>query len=501
MPRHTPSQKQETATPKSTTASASVHQSRPSPVYDFHAARTGTATPHEVAQLQQTIGNRAVQRLMQPQTVQSPVIQRVYDPDEKVNSEPHLPKIRLVLLEEFTDTTFVDNFMARHPLIGEIKSGKEVPLGRIVFTARTVKQKQAITAAKTDTAIPDDLKGRLKSALQERLNRDRPSSHEEREFLDTNRDNSDVREKGKVALNQFRTVDDGELELFVTQLLRGDTGAQTLATTSKNFPLLVNYCYGRWQRAIQKGESYFVDDSEKGPHELTLRGREMTSDVPDIALGYTWVPDFKPEQLEAMKIGTEQGVSNIPSSVTSKVQTPTLSKMGTDHHLQDFVKGLEESDVSKHPVYFHQWVEWGLATKFDVYDNWKPWQRAFDSAVEGVLKLGGKIYFNLAGFPKFEIDQVRQSKFYLPWHNAKDPDKSFSKEHSRKGMVPGTSLGIGLRITHWEIAQVMHNKNMWDNTVFMYYEKSTKTPRVAEASELTALGIEFLGDSPDLNPV
>ncbi len=468
------------------------------PSIGYRAVRGGASTPRDVAQLQKTMGNQAVQRLMQPRGAQSAVIQRVYDPDEKVNSEPHLVKVRAALLEEFPDVSFVDEFMSRHSLIGEIKSGKEVPLGRVVFTARTVKQKQGIDATKAETDIPSDLQARLKVALQERLDRAKPTDIEQREFLDTNRDNSEVREQGKVALNQFRTVDESELTLFLGQILKGDKGARTLATKTKNFPMLVNYCYGRWQRYIQKGESYFVDAEEKGPHETTLRGREMSGDVPDIALGYTWVPDFQPEQLEAMKIATEQGVDNVPTSVKSKVQTPTMKSLGKDHHLQDFVKGLEESDVSKHPVYFHQWVEWGLATKFDVYDNWKPWQRAFDSAIDCVLRLGGKIYFNLAGFHKFEIDQVRTSKFYLPWHNPKKPEQSYSKEHGYKGKIEGTELGVGLRITHWEIAQVLNNKNMWDNTTFCFYDKGTKIPRVAEDHELSALGIEFLGDSPDL---
>lgn len=500
MPNHTsrPPRQQ----PRSNTT-PTPHHTPHSPItqsvtHGYRAILGGNANPQMVLQLQRTAGNRAVQRLLAG--IKAPhLLQRVYDPDAKLNKPADLIKLRAALLEEFpSDTVFINDFMSRHELPKKIEASQEVVMGRAVFTAKTVKQKQEIEGAKTGTAIPKDLKTKVQSAIKLRLERARPKVSEQQEFLGNNKDNESVRQKGTLALQQFDIPKDSDIEIFLNHLFIQDIGAKKLAKGG-NFNLLVNYCYGRWQKHIQQGETYFVDEEEKGPHETTLGGRTMNENVPDIALGYTWVPDFKPEQLTAMKSATTLGVNNVPSPELDPLTTnPLLQTLGRDHHLQDFVKGLESHEQGTHPVYFHQWVEWGLATKFDVYDNWAPWQRAFESAIDTSLKLGGKIYFNLAGFPKHEIDEVRKSKFYLPWHNAETPDKSFKKEHGYKGTIPGTKLGVGLRITHWEIAQVMHNKNMWDNTIFCFYEKNTGVPRRASPPELQNLGIEFLGNSNEL---
>lgn len=486
-----------TPTPHSTAHSTS-HQSV---THGYRAVLSGNTSPQVLLQLQRMAGNRAVQRLL-ASAAAPPVLQRVYDPDAKLNKPADLIKLRAALVEEFpSDTVFINDFMSRHELPKKIEASQEVVMGSAVFAAKTVKQKQEIESTKVGTAIPKDLKTKVRDAIKVRLERARPKVSEQQEFLSNTKDKESERQKGTLALQQFDIPKDIEVEVFLNHLFIQDAGAKQLAKGG-NFNLLVNYCYGRWQKHIQQGETYFVDEEEKGPHETTLGGRTMNENVPDIALGYTWVPDFKPEQLAAMKSATTLGVNNVPSSELDPLTTnPLLQTLGRDHHLQDFVKGLETHEKGAHPVYFHQWVEWGLATKFDVYDNWSPWQRAFESAIECSLKLGGKIYFNLAGFPKHEIDEVRKSKFYLPWHNAENPDKSFKKEHGYKGTIPGTKLGVGLRITHWEIAQVMHNKNMWDNTIFCFYEKNTGVPRRASQTEIQNLGIEFLGNSNELGSV
>lgn len=497
LPGRQPDSIRTNPTPHHTTHSTS-HQSVTTA---YRAVLDGNASPQMVLQLQRTAGNRAVHRLLAG--VSAPrLLQRVYDPDAKLNKPADLIKLRTALLEEFPgDTLFIDAFMSRHEVPKKIEASEEVVMGRAIFAAKTVKQKQEIDTAKTGTAISGDLKTKVRDAIKTKLERARPKVSEQQEFLSNTKDKEPERLKGTLALQQFDIPKDIEIEVFLNHLFIQDAGAKKLAKGG-NFNLLVNYCYGRWQKHIQKGETYFVDEEEKGPHETTLGGRTMNENVPDIALGYTWVPDFKPEQLTAMQSATTLGVNNVPpSELDPLTKNPLLQTLGRDHHLQDFVKGLETHERGTHPVYFHQWVEWGLATKFDVYDNWSPWQRAFESAIDCSLKLGGKIYFNLAGFPKHEIDEVRNSKFYLPWHNAENPDQSFKKEHGFKGLIPGTKLGVGLRITHWEIAQVMHNKNMWDNTIFCFYEKDTGVPRRANTTDLSNLGIEFLGNSNELGAV
>lgn len=240
---------------------------------------------------------------------------------------------------------------------------------------------------------------------------------------------------------------------------------------------------------IPIGRLTFAAQVEKQADELASSKEQQTK--PQMALGFSNAYTFAQEQIKIMK-----RFNTDPNTKLTKMEQLYLDshKGGKlDHKLQ---KDVSDKLPGK-PKAYYDWEQagWMEDVPYAKTTN-EDWKLGFDKATHHITMRGGKIHFDLSGFRKDDIQNIKGSKYFLTYGPTNENQKG--KPNSFKGRHPFPSIGdshlkYGMGITHWELGQIMFNKNLWDRTTFYRYDSLLKKPVAMKQLELNALKLVFMG--------
>lgn len=226
----------------------------------------------------------------------------------------------------------------------------------------------------------------------------------------------------------------------------------------------------------------------------TGKGGQVPPPTKDMALGYTNVPKWTKKQGKIIDKTNKDPATKLSDKELEHLRQNPKPQKG--HELNDFTGSL-----TKESTWYKHWVDEGLVTKEEYDRGLIAWQVAFDKAATNLLVRGGKIHFDLTGFLPSEIEKLKSVEYWLPYKQETgrgNPSKTFESRYAGPtiGGETGSTLRSGLRITHWELAQVLYNRNMWEQTTF-YINDPIDGFKQLSKPELEQMGIEYLGHDTD----
>lgn len=470
-----------------------------------------TTTPTEILTLQQTLGNQAVARLIQRKqqvtvTQQTrPGIQRMFEKSKRQRREA-----RSILL----------NLQNKEWALAKEKTKQQsIEYEKAVFMSgnKWVKGFRGVggwsgasmnDARKNAKALHSNtkLKGndRLNKIAEIATNAHQVTNKDH--LFGTNWQHSAAMAR-KIVYYLVGSIPTTQTNLEETLTLENKEEANALKAKIKN-TLLKTLAVDETFVELFISEDKLVKDILSGNEEDVSMGRvifsaqvrKQTDDIqnsqeqqtqPEMVLGFTQGLKFDKEQIKII----EKFNKNPKASLTLEESNYLLKhkKGAKDHRLQEDVS----NKLPNKPKAYYDWTRAGWLSNAEYKDSTeKDWKIGFDKATQHLVIRGGKIHFDLSGFRKDDIENIKQSKFYLPYgptgNSNLGPQVSFKNSHPF-GNIGQSELKHGMGITHWELGQIMFNKNLWNRTTFYRYDKKNEKPVKMIKTELNKLGLKFMG--------
>lgn len=483
---------------------------KPQPTQPQNASPTQVSSPAGLLTLQQTIGNQAVTRLIQRKKVTvtqqtRPGIQRMFDESKRKRREARtiLQSLHNKEWALAKDKTKQENitydpaiFMGSHQWVKGFRGVGGWSGGGMNEARKNAKSLRNNTQLKGNDRL--NRISEIAGQAHQVTNKDH--------FWGTNWQHSAAMAR-KIVFYLVDSIPATETNLEDTLTLVHQNEADTLKAKIKNILLdnvatdtafiddfisnnqLVKDILDGSQQNVPVGRVIFFAQVEKQHYDIQNTQEQQTQ--PEMALGFSNALTFKDEQLRIMEKFNRDPLAQLTSIESDYLDK---NKKGQrDHRLKE---DISDKLPGKPKMYF-DWEQAGWLEDVSYQDATnKDWKLGFDKATNHIAIRGGKIHFDLSGFRRDDIANIKQSKFYLPYGptmNSPDgPQTSFKNTHPF-GSIGQSELKYGMGITHWELGQIMYNKNLWDITIFYRYDKQNNKPVEMQSNELNNLGLTFMG--------